>query len=233
MKCILLIQAIIAATSSICHVLYKPKHHWPEVVAWWLTFFTLYSNLMPISLYPTVEFCNVFQCRAIQQDKRMTLAGRSSCYKAPGFNEGKPFAAVTRSSNLCQELGQVGYIFSDKTGTLTQNDMALRRVSIGGQKFGTFQSSPQAGKSDDAGWDGFDGGRELQAARGLSMKAREIDAFLEVLAVSHTVMVTSGEDLDECSWPSTWMMRGLEKNDAEQVKRRVGARRRSVESKSS
>lgn len=196
MKCILLIQAIIAATSSICHVLYKPKHHWyleeehttlPEVVAWWLTFFTLYSNLMPISLYRTVEFCNVFQCRAIQQDKRM-------CYKAPGFNEGKPFAAVTRSSNLCQELGQVGYIFSDKTGTLTQNDMALRRVSIGGQKFGTFQSSPQAEKSDDATWDGFDGGRELQAARGMAMKAREIDAFLEVLAVSHTVMVTSRED---------------------------------------
>ncbi|CAE7888103.1 unnamed protein product [Symbiodinium sp. KB8] len=147
----------------------------------------LYSNLMPISLYPTVEFCNVFQCRAIQQDKRM-------CYKAPGFNEGKPFAAVTRSSNLCQELGQVGYIFSDKTGTLTQNDMALRRVSIGGQKFGTFQSSPQAEKSDDATWDGFDGGRELQAARGMAMKAREIDAFLEVLAVSHTVMVTSRED---------------------------------------
>ncbi|CAE7873911.1 unnamed protein product, partial [Symbiodinium microadriaticum] len=179
----------------------------------------LYSNLMPISLYPTVEFCNVFQCRAIQQDKRM-------CYKAPGFNEGKPFAAVTRSSNLCQELGQVGYIFSDKTGTLTQNDMALRRVSIGGQKFGTFQSSPQdedydddvgdygdgdedndeqdeddetgsgafAEKSDDATWDGFDGGRELQAAaRGMAMKAREIDAFLEVL-VSHTVMVTSRED---------------------------------------
>ncbi|CAE7916812.1 ATP8B1 [Symbiodinium necroappetens] len=158
-----------------------------------------------------------------------------SCYKAPGFNEGKPFAAVTRSSNLCQELGQVGYIFSDKTGTLTQNDMALRRVSIGGQKFGTFQSSPQdedydddvgdygdgdedndeqneddetgsgafAEKSDDATWDGFDGGRELQAAaRGMAMKAREIDAFLEVL-VSHTVMVTSREDLGQ------WFFRAI------------------------
>ena len=51
--------------------------------------------------------------------------------------------------------------------------------------------------------------------------------------VSHTVMVTSGEDLDQCSRPSTWMMRGLGKTDAEQVKRRVRARQRTAESESS
>ena len=38
----------------------------------------------------------------------------------------------------------MGYVFSDKTGTLTQNDMVLRRLSIGGKKYGTFAA--QAGQ---------------------------------------------------------------------------------------
>lgn len=36
-----------------------------------------------------------------------------------------------QSSNLNEELGQINYIFSDKTGTLTQNDMVFKKVIIG------------------------------------------------------------------------------------------------------
>lgn len=36
-----------------------------------------------------------------------------------------------QSSNLNEELGQINYIFSDKTGTLTQNDMIFKKVIIG------------------------------------------------------------------------------------------------------
>ncbi|CAJ1451323.1 unnamed protein product [Effrenium voratum] len=142
MLMVLATQTVISGISSLCHLFMKPpKSHWyleeeeivlPEFIGWWLTFFTLYSNLMPISLYPTVEFCNAFQCWQIQHDEQML-------YQCEGFNEGRPFSARTRSTNLSQELGQVGYLFSDKTGTLTQNDMVLRRVSIGGLKFGSFQ----------------------------------------------------------------------------------------------
>ena len=48
--------------------------------------------------------------------------------------------AECRNSNLNEELGQVRFILSDKTGTLTSNQMRLQQCSIGGNIFGTFPS---------------------------------------------------------------------------------------------
>ncbi|TQD73151.1 hypothetical protein C1H46_041319 [Malus baccata] len=45
--------------------------------------------------------------------------------------------ALARTSNLNEELGQVEYIFSDKTGTLTRNLMEFFKCSIGGEVYGT------------------------------------------------------------------------------------------------
>ena len=45
-------------------------------------------------------------------------------------NETLTTACKVRTMNLNDELGQVSYIFSDKTGTLTQNCMEFRKCSI-------------------------------------------------------------------------------------------------------
>ena len=40
--------------------------------------------------------------------------------------------ANVRTSSLVEELGKVEYIFSDKTGTLTENRMVLKKISLAG-----------------------------------------------------------------------------------------------------
>lgn len=45
-------------------------------------------------------------------------------------------SAIVQQSGLNEELGQVSYVFSDKTGTLTCNHMVFRKMSILGEMYG-------------------------------------------------------------------------------------------------
>lgn len=44
--------------------------------------------------------------------------------------------AEARTTTLNEELGQIKYVFSDKTGTLTQNIMTFNKCSINGKSYG-------------------------------------------------------------------------------------------------
>lgn len=43
--------------------------------------------------------------------------------------------ARANSSDLNEDLGQVEYLFSDKTGTLTENFMEFKQFAINGEKY--------------------------------------------------------------------------------------------------
>lgn len=52
------------------------------------------------------------------------------------YDENSDSCAIARTSNLNEELGQVKFVMSDKTGTLTRNVMKFKRISVGGNNYG-------------------------------------------------------------------------------------------------
>lgn len=92
-----------------------------------LTFFILFNNLIPISLQVTLEVVRFVQAIFINMDSEMYHAETDT-------------PAMARTSNLNEELGQVKYVFSDKTGTLTRNVMEFKRCVVGSEIYSTSDS---------------------------------------------------------------------------------------------
>ena len=89
-------------------------------LSWVLTF----TNFVPISLIVTLEMVKFFQAFFISWDLDIYCAATD-------------IPTSVQSSNLNEELGQINYVFSDKTGTLTQNVMDFRKLSVKGVSYGT------------------------------------------------------------------------------------------------
>ena len=90
--------------------------------------FIAIMNFVPISLLISVEMINFIQAKFIAWDMMV-------------YDEARDLPALVQSSNLNEELGMVHYIFSDKTGTLTQNIMEFQKCTVDRHKFG--DDSPQ------------------------------------------------------------------------------------------
>lgn len=144
-----------------------------------LTFVILYNNLIPISLVVTVEFVRLLQSRLINADLDL-------------YHRETDTPAVVRTSSLVEELGQIEFIFSDKTGTLTCNQMEFKIISAGGRAYTQYVPENKKAKLDDRkiemGFRSFD---ELQSALPDLPIARE---FLTLLAVCHTVIPEYTDD---------------------------------------
>lgn len=96
------------------------------------TFFLLVANMIPVSLYVVMKLSRGFQSLFVSWDLKMSHTAED-----PLSGEMVTTKAKVRTMDLNDSLGQVSYIFSDKTGTLTNNIMEFRKCAINGVVYGT------------------------------------------------------------------------------------------------
>lgn len=180
----------------------------PNDRKWYYNFFTRYGNwilifgnVIPISLIITLEMTKFIQGYLMEMDKGMLSYNDIPC--------------KVQNSNLNEELGQIQYIFSDKTGTLTQNDMVFKHLMVGDQVYGEstgyFGNAPPISHvdfSDPKLWETLKGGNSE------NQKTELINA-LSLLGLCHTIVIEepgvfNAESPDEMAFVSFAKLTGFE-----------------------
>lgn len=135
----------------------------------------VFQIMIPISLYITMELVRLGQSYFMIGDRHMYDSSSNSRFQC-------------RSLNINEDLGQIRYVFSDKTGTLTENKMEFRRASVSGKSYGKSPSSTVTLEDESIR---AESGKVPLGQRRLKLKS-EITADFELMDMLHKDL--SGED---------------------------------------
>uniref|UniRef100_A0A4W3IID2 Phospholipid-transporting ATPase n=1 Tax=Callorhinchus milii TaxID=7868 RepID=A0A4W3IID2_CALMI len=138
-----------------------------------LSYMVLFNFIIPVSMYVTVEMQKFFGSYFITWDKDM-------------YDDQLGEGALVNTSDLNEELGQVSYVFTDKTGTLTENNMEFIECCIDGfkYKYPTIDACVVDGLPTNDGTFSRPYGRERE------------EIFFHALCLCHTVQVKEEDSVD-------------------------------------
>lgn len=140
-----------------------------------VTYWVLFSALVPISLFVTIEMVKYWHGILINDDMDI-------------YHPETDTPANCRTSSLVEELGMVGFIFSDKTGTLTCNIMEFKQCSIAGIQYADDVPEDRRATGVEGAEVGIHGFNQLRQNLKDHESSETIHQFLALLSTCHTVI---------------------------------------------
>lgn len=142
------------------YVQYPEEAPWYELLVIPLRFELLCSIMIPISIKVSLDLVKGLYAKFIEWDVEMV-------------DQETGTASYAANTAISEDLGQVEYILTDKTGTLTDNKMIFRRCCIGGIFYGNENG---------------DALKDTQLLDAITSGSTDVIRFLTVMAICNTVI---------------------------------------------
>ncbi|PKU69452.1 phospholipid-transporting ATPase 2 isoform X2 [Dendrobium catenatum] len=141
------------------YVMYPSEGPWYELLIIPLRFELLCSIMIPISIKVSLDLVKSVYAKFIEWDEEM-------------LDQDTNTPAHAANTAISEDLGQVEYILTDKTGTLTENRMVFRRCCISGISYGNENG---------------DALKDAAFLHAISNNVPDVIRFLTVMTICNTV----------------------------------------------
>ncbi|CAK3898983.1 phospholipid-transporting ATPase DNF3 [Lecanosticta acicola] len=160
-------------------------------------FLIMFNNVIPLALYVSLEIVKIGQMLMVQSDVDM-------------YDEDSDTPTRCNTNTILEDLGQVSYVLSDKTGTLTENVMRFRGMSLGGVVW-MHGEEPDLQVQDDASKPRISSDYRPKAAAdkvdlddaGFVVEEREIGASMQRVSKPRSSLALSRRSMSRPRLPET------------------------------